>query len=832
MSDNDSGNERSPVPKRKHAKKEKSKSRSSSSSSSSSKRAKTADVKMEKLSHKEEDDAKASSDPNKEEECSLAPKKAKHAANPPSDDDNGSGSSSSESRHHHRRHHRRHGHSKKEKALPAPAPTTHPLVTADTLKALAETRALELEMSSVLQGSNTLGNALAFVATTAKPKRKMVALPANLDLGGGSTLRTTTITSTTVLKAAVENMSLHTEFVVPKEDLEAAEASAKKGLSVSFSGITYTVPIKGKDINILKGLSAYLPSGKLIALMGPSGCGKSTLLDILAGKNKTGKIGGSVLIDGIKPSPSVYLNHTAYVMQDDIFIPELTPKELLDYRIKLKLPDMIPAERSALISLLLQNFNLQKVANTRVGGEKKRGLSGGERRRLTIALEVVNSPQLLFIDEVTSGLDAQNAFQVIKAVQKFVENGSTAICTIHQPRSQIFELFDYLLLLADGRLIFYGPVKDVLPYFKSLEITPPPNENLADFVIDLLSSRPAATVETPTGGDTGTLELKHNTAINLVALSQKYTESAYLKYTVAPATTANPSWLSEKAQRGKKKQILQSFWYLILRNWLVSLRNVKAFWLQMISSLVIGLIAGGLYWDLPRDPDATSAGQRMGALTFALIAFSIMIMNSIGIIIDSRILYFREHGAGLYTSGAYFLANMCVQVPICFLDAILCAIPFYWMAFGDGGTVNYGGVFFAICLLAALLAWCWAELICLFSASTNEATAIYVGFLLAMTLLSGSQIMPGDVSYGGLFRVSYMNYLFEPFVVNEFAKEKNVMASESGEIPPSIYFDAFVNACGYKEHMLKWDLLICAGLFIVLRVAIYLIGRFVRTEKR
>jgi ABC-type multidrug transport system ATPase subunit len=250
-----------------------------------------------------------------------------------------------------------------------------------------------------------------------------------------------------------------------------------------FHDIGYSINKK----NILQGASGMVQSGQVMAIMGPSGAGKTTLLDILAKRTKSGKSTGSIYINGREVSSSHYKKIVGYVDQEEIMIPTLTVYETILYSALLRLPRSMSAEAKKFrVMEVMQELNIEAIKDAKIGQPGARSISGGERRRVAIACELVTSPSILFLDEPTTGLDAYNAFNVVECLVALAKNYKrTVVFTIHQPRSNIVTLFDQLVLVASGRVIYSGPQQDAQNYFKQIGYPCPPGFNIADYMIDL-----------------------------------------------------------------------------------------------------------------------------------------------------------------------------------------------------------------------------------------------------------------------------------------------------------------------------------------------------------
>jgi ABC-type multidrug transport system ATPase subunit/ABC-type multidrug transport system permease subunit len=258
-----------------------------------------------------------------------------------------------------------------------------------------------------------------------------------------------------------------------------------KPASLYFEKVSYS--LNGKQI--LSGVQGVAHPGEILAIMGASGAGKTTFLDILARKNKRGNVGGNFYVNGEKVSDTEYKNVVGFVDQDDTMLPTLTVHETIMTSALLRLPrDMGRAAKEQRVYEVEKQLGISAIKDSLIGSEegKGRGISGGEKRRVGIACELVTSPSILFLDEPTSGLDAYNAFNVIECLVTLAKTYKrTVIFTIHQPRSNIVSLFDRLLLLAKGKTVYSGEFSQCQDFFDHIGYTCPPGFNIADYLVDL-----------------------------------------------------------------------------------------------------------------------------------------------------------------------------------------------------------------------------------------------------------------------------------------------------------------------------------------------------------
>ncbi|KAH0110190.1 hypothetical protein KCU66_g12705, partial [Aureobasidium melanogenum] len=270
-----------------------------------------------------------------------------------------------------------------------------------------------------------------------------------------------------------------------EDDLNATLLADHKPASLYFENVSYA--LKGKQI--LTDIQGAVHPGQLMAIMGASGAGKTTFLDILARKNKRGTVIGNFLINGEKIPDNEFRSVIGFVDQDDTMLPTLTVHETIVDSAMLRLPkEMSYASKLQKVEDVERQLGIYHIRDQLIGSEEGngRGISGGEKRRVGIACELVTSPSILFLDEPTSGLDAFNAFNVVECLVNLVKTyNRTVVFTIHQPRSNIVALFDQLVLLAKGRTVYSGPFGNCQAYFDNIGYSCPPGFNIADYLVDL-----------------------------------------------------------------------------------------------------------------------------------------------------------------------------------------------------------------------------------------------------------------------------------------------------------------------------------------------------------
>ncbi|XP_038883737.1 ABC transporter G family member STR2-like [Benincasa hispida] len=263
---------------------------------------------------------------------------------------------------------------------------------------------------------------------------------------------------------------------------------------LEFFDLTYTVlkdkEYEGKmvkqEVDLLHRISGYSPKGSITAVLGPSGAGKSTFLDGLAGRIASGSLKGRVSLDGMDMSPGLIKRTSAYIMQDDRLFPKLTVYETLMFAADFRLGPIPTYEKKQRVENMIEQLGLSSARNTYIGDEGTRGVSGGERRRVSIGVDIIHGPSLLFLDEPTSGLDSTSAYSVIEKVHNIARTGSTVVLTIHQPSSRILSFLDHLIILARGQLMFQGSPKDVNHHLSAMGRKVPQGESPIEYLMDVI----------------------------------------------------------------------------------------------------------------------------------------------------------------------------------------------------------------------------------------------------------------------------------------------------------------------------------------------------------
>ncbi|XP_037492878.1 LOW QUALITY PROTEIN: ABC transporter G family member 11 [Jatropha curcas] len=340
-----------------------------------------------------------------------------------------------------------------------------------------------------------------------------------------------------------------------------------------------------------------LSQEKVLAIMGPiSGCGKSTLLDALAGRLTSNvKQSGKILVNGRQET--LAFGTSAYVTQDDTLMSTLTVKEAVYYSAQLQLPNsMSKCEKKERAETTIREMGLQDSVNTRIGGWSSKGLSGGQKRRVSICIEILTRPKLLFLDEPTSGLDSAASYHVSYHVMNRIvkiakQDGKTVIASIHQPSTEVFELFHNLCLLSSGRTVYFGPVTMAEQFFSSNGFPCPTLRNPSDHYLRTINKDFDVDIEQGPGGCRSTEDVI-NTLIKSYKSSEIYQD---VQHQVAYISKKNGEILGKK---GSQASFITQCVVLTKRSFINMYRDLGYYWLRLAIYIALCLCVGTIFHDI------------------------------------------------------------------------------------------------------------------------------------------------------------------------------------------------------------------------------------------
>lgn len=483
---------------------------------------------------------------------------------------------------------------------------------------------------------------------------------------------------------------------------------------------------QGHVKNILNDVSADLPSGTLTAIIGGSGSGKTSLLNQMSGRMKGNRIStsGRTLFNGEENTSGI---KSAYVIQQDILLPTLTVRETLTFAAQLRLPSSVTqGERKQLVEEVIVELSLKEAADTRIGNHAHKGCSGGEKRRTSLGVQLLSNPSLLWLDEPTTGLDSTSAYQVVKTLQNLARKGRTIIVTIHQPRSEIWSLFDNLILLTRGSPAYVGSTKDCLHHFAGLGYEVPPFTNPAEHLIDIVS------VDNRSEDAEASAEnrVEHIKQAWRQHCDKVSSEKSRQSFTNNPALT--PAGSESKMSVSPHSSIIQQIRVLTARTWVVTVRDPMGMFGSILEAISMAIITGWIF--LQVDGSLSGIRSRQGALynAAALQGYLILLFETYRLTDDIQ-LFDEEARQGVVSISAFLISRRLARFFIEDLPVPLIFSLIYYFMVGfhaDGGEFL---TFFSVILLEHYIAVCFA-MVCV-AISRNFAGASLVANL-AYTLQS------------------------------------------------------------------------------------------------
>ncbi|KAI5669832.1 hypothetical protein M9H77_19685 [Catharanthus roseus] len=590
---------------------------------------------------------------------------------------------------------------------------------------------------------------------------------------------------------------------------------ASNGIHLTWKDLWVTVPDKktGGRRAILQGLTGYVEPGQVLAIMGPSGCGKSTLLDTLAGRlDSNTRQKGEILINGRRQA--LAFGTSAYVTQDDTLMTTLTVREAVYYSAQLQLPDsMSKSEKKERAESTIRDMGLQEAMNTRIGGWSVKGLSGGQKRRVSICIELLTRPKLLFLDEPTSGLDSAASYHVMNRIIKIAEQDRrTVIASIHQPSSEVFELFHNLCLLSSGRTIYFGPTSAANEYFSLNGFPCPPMRNPSDHFLRTINKDFDSDIEKGLGGNKTAAE-----AINILVKSYKSSEiSNLVQRRVLEICQQNGGSLEKK---GNQASFITQCLVLTRRSFVNMYRDLGYYWLRFAIYIALCLCVGTIYYDIGSTYGSIQARGSMLMFVAAFLTF--MAIGGFPSFVEDMKIFTRERLNGHYGVASFVIGNTFSSIPYLLLISLAPGAIAYYLVGLQKGIDHF--VYFALMLFACMM---------LVESLMMIVASIVPDFL--MGIITGAGIQGVMMLNGGFFRlpddlpkpfwkypmyyIAFHKYANQGFYKNEF--EGLTFPNEQVGGPAVITGDYILrNFWQVELGYSKWvDVAIIFGMVILYRV--------------
>ncbi|XP_028064174.1 pleiotropic drug resistance protein 1-like [Camellia sinensis] len=467
-----------------------------------------------------------------------------------------------------------------------------------------------------------------------------------------------------------------------------ANKNRKKGMilpfeqhSISFDEIKYSVdmPQEMKEqgvvedkLMLLKGVSGAFRPGVLTALMGVSGAGKTTLMDVLAGRKTGGYIEGNITVSGYPKKQETFARISGYCEQNDIHSPHVTIYESLLYSAWLRLPPEVNSEtRKMFIEEVMELVELTSLRDALVGLPGVSGLSTEQRKRLTIAVELVANPSIIFMDEPTSGLDARAAAIVMRTVRNTVDTGRTVVCTIHQPSIDIFEAFDELFLMKrGGQEIYVGPLGrrscHLIKYFEGIEGVSKIKDgyNPAAWMLEITASAQELILGVGFAEVYKSSELYRRNKALITELS-------------TPCPGSKDLYFPTQYSKSFFTQCTACLWKQHWSYW----RNPPYTAVRFLFTTFIALVFGTLFWNLgSKRTTQQDLFNAMGSMYTAVLFLGIQNASSVQpVVAVERTVFYRERAAGMYSAMPYAFAQVIIELPHIFAQAIVYGVIVYAM---------------------------------------------------------------------------------------------------------------------------------------------------------
>ncbi|KAG6394501.1 hypothetical protein SASPL_145088 [Salvia splendens] len=562
------------------------------------------------------------------------------------------------------------------------------------------------------------------------------------------------------MRTTIENSPRPLETSSPIPFLNTrGSLSSTPGIHLTWQDLWVTVPDKaGKRRPILRGLTGYVQPAEVLAIMGPSGCGKSTLLDALAERlhfNTRQK--GDILVNGRKQR--LPFGTSAYVAQDDALVTTLTVREAVYYSALLQLPDSMPeSEKRERAEATIKEMGLSDAIDTRIGGWNVKGLSGGQKRRVSICIELLRRPRLLFLDEPTSGLDSAASYHVMKRIVGLAQHERiSVVASIHQPSSEVFELFHNLCLLSCGQTVYFGSTSSANQFFETNGFICPPKRNPSDHYLRTINQDFDLDIEQ------GFAKEAINVLVKAYETSDTFRE---VKQFVDEIKLQKNGRLEKKE---KQAGLISQCAVLTRRSCLNMFRDVGYYWFRFGIYVALCLCVGTVFYNIGSTYSSIQA--RASVLVFISSFMTFMAIGGFPSFVEDMKIFTRERLNGHYSVAAFMVGNTISSFPYLLLVTVIPGAMAYYLVGLQRDTSHFA--YFVLLLLSCMM---------LVESLMMAVATIVPNFLVG--IIAGAGIQGIMILNDGFFRlpndipkvfwkfpvyyISFQRYANEGFYKNEF----------------------------------------------------------------
>ncbi|KAM9966535.1 hypothetical protein ACTFIR_006755 [Dictyostelium discoideum] len=536
----------------------------------------------------------------------------------------------------------------------------------------------------------------------------------------------------------------------------------KKGMYVTARNLSMTIGTekKGDKRNILSDLNFFLKPGSMVLILGSPGCGKTSVMKALANQLHSETVSGSLLFNGKAANKSTHHRDVAYVVQGDHHMAPFTVRETFKFSADLQMSEgTSEEEKNARVDYILKTLDLTRQQDTVVGNEFLRGVSGGQKKRVTIGVEMVKDAGLFLMDEPSTGLDSTTTLELMKHFRELSNvNQVSSLVALLQPGVEVTKLFDFLMIMNAGHMVYFGPMSDAISYFEGLGFKLPKHHNPAEFfqeIVDEPELYYEGEGEPPLRG--------------AEEFANAYKNSAMFQSIVNDLDNTQPDLTFCKDSSHLPK-------YPTPLSYQIRLASIRAFKMlissqvavrmRIIKSIVMGLILGSLFYGL--DLNQTDGNNRSGLIFFSLLFIVFSGMGAIAILFEQREVFYIQKDGKYYKTFAFFLSLIFSEIPIALLETVVFCVLVYWMCGLQANAEKF--IYFLLMNFVGDLAFqSFFKMVSAFAPNATLASVIAPAALAPFILFSG--FMAPKRSIGGwwiwIYWISPIKYAFEGLMSNE-----------------------------------------------------------------